>query len=239
MGQWDRALTQLSLLPQLSPDTLLMARAGEAAIQCELQRKDVFQGKTLPTVFGEPDEWVGWLIRANQLGATGHVEEAGELRSKALDAAPAVSGTMNGQTFEWIADADPRLGPVLEAIIDGRYFWVPIHRISQLQIDPPKDLRDVVWCPAHFQWVNEGNAVGVIPTRYVGSDNPSDSAACLARKTDWIEGESGIHGIGQRVLVTDLAEYPILETRVITLNSQHGAVVTAEEYAAGLAGRDG
>ena len=35
--------------------------------------------------------------------------------------------------FEWIADADDRLGPVLEAIVNGRYYWVPFERVRRIQ----------------------------------------------------------------------------------------------------------
>ena len=39
-------------------------------------------------------------------------------------------GSLNGQPFEWVADADSRLGPVMEAIINGRYYWVPFARLA-------------------------------------------------------------------------------------------------------------
>jgi type VI secretion system protein ImpE len=41
--------------------------------------------------------------------------------------------------------------------------------------------------PAHFQFVNGGEVVGLIPTRYPGSEASSDGAICLARKTIWEE----------------------------------------------------
>ena len=33
---------------------------------------------------------------------------------------------IDGKAFAWMADADMRLGPVLEAVINGRYYWVPL-----------------------------------------------------------------------------------------------------------------
>ena len=105
------------------------------------------------------------LIEANRVLATGAADEAAGLRDAAFEAAPATAGTLiaarsrrQGEpvAFEWIADADPRLGPVLEAIFDGKYYWVPFDRISQIDIEPPADLRDQVWMPAHFTWTNGG-----------------------------------------------------------------------------------
>ena len=61
-------------------------------------------------------------------------------------------------TFAWIADADPRLGPVLEVFVNGNYMWVPFARVHAMQFDPPADLRDQVWMPARFTWSNGGEA---------------------------------------------------------------------------------
>ena len=36
-----------------------------------------------------------------------------------MDLAPASSGKINGEAFEWVADADQRFGPVIEAIFNN------------------------------------------------------------------------------------------------------------------------
>ena len=214
-GQWERAMTQLNVLADIDPDATLLVRAGAAAIQCEVFRAGVFRGERDPVVFGEPSDWVGWMVHANrQLGA-GQTAAADDLRARALEAAPAVTGTINGQPFAWLADADGRLGPLLEAIIDGRYFWIPFNQVRSMTIEAPTDLRDLVWSPARFVWANGGDAVGLIPTRYVGSEDPADPAVCMARKTDWSTVGSAQVGRGQRLFATDQDDYPMLETRSI------------------------
>ena len=90
-------------------------------------------------------------------------------------------GSIDGTAFEWIADADPRLGPMLEAMVDGKYYWVPFHRLRTLEIEPPADLRDKVWMPAHFVWANGGEAFGFMPTRYPGSQAADDAGAGAGR----------------------------------------------------------
>ena len=59
---------------------------------------------------------------------------------------------------------------MLEVILEGRYFWVPFNCIQQIRIEEPADLRDMVWTPSQFTWSNGGTAVGLIPTRYSGSE---------------------------------------------------------------------
>lgn len=224
MGQWERALTQLNVAAEMDPVNLLMAQMCRHALNCEAFRAEVFAGKRAPLIFGEPEEWVGWMVQANQMTAQGHHEQAQELRGRAFEAAPAVSGKINDTPFEWIADADPRLGPVLEAIINGQYYWVPMFRIHQLMIDEPVDLRDLVWVPANFIWTHGGQSVGLIPTRYPGSQDSDDHQIQMARKTDWVDqGDDLFLGLGQRMFTTDRDEYPILETRHITLDNHEEA----------------
>jgi len=141
------------------------------------------------------------------------------LRERAFDVAPAIAGSIDGQRFQWIADADSRLGPILEAIVDGKYYWVPFTAIKQIQIDPPADLRDMVWIPAHFTWLNGGEATGLIPTRYPDSEASEDNAIRLARKTEWIERPGNLYiGLGQRMFATDKDEFSLLQVRQIELD---------------------
>ena len=222
MGRWERAMTQLKVSGELDAINLLMVQVCTPALQCEALRAEVFSGKRMPLVFGQPAEWVGWMVQANQLAAQGKIADSQALRERALEAAPAVSGKLEHSAgkadFEWIADADSRLGPIFEAVIDGRYFWVPFENVHEIRLEKPKDLRDVVWAPAEFTWSNGGTAVGLIPSRYPGSETATDSALVMARATDWTDlGSDLFVGLGQRLIATDVAEYPLLELRKITL----------------------
>jgi len=219
LGDWERALTQLNVAAELDSVNLLMAQVCRTAISCEALRAEIFAGKRSPLIFGKPDDWVGLLVQANQMIAEGKYKSSQKLRERAFELAPAVAGTIGDQEFEWIADVDSRLGPLLETIVDGKYYWVPFTAIKQIQIEPPADLRDIVWTPAHFTWVNEGEASGLIPTRYPDSESSEDSAIRLARKTEWIERPGDVYlGLGQRMFTTDKDEFSLLEVRQIELN---------------------
>lgn len=218
LGQWERALTQLNVLNDMDADCMLLARIFQPVLQCEALREEVFAGKRGPLIFGEPVEWIGLLVQANQLLAEGKTGPALELRDHAFEAAPATPGKMNGQPFEWIADADSRLGPMIEAIIDGKYYWVPFVRVRSISIQPPQDLRDLVWTAAQFVWVNGGESPGFIPTRYPGSAEAADNSLRLARKTEWTDqGNDLFFGLGQRMLATDQSETALTEVRLIEL----------------------
>ena len=231
LGQWERAHTQLNVAAELDASTLAMAQMYRAALQCEALRADVFAGRKAPMIVGEPDEWMALLVESlltarQGSAAPGHSDA---LRRRAFETAPATSGSIDGQPFEWIADGDSRLGPMCEAVINGRYCWVPFSRLSRIDIEAPADLRDVVWMPAHFEFVNGGDAVAVIPTRYPGSEASADAALRLARRTEWTAaGPDAYHGLGQRLLTTDAGEYALMDVRTIVLGGEGVAAQAAE-----------
>ncbi len=64
-----------------------------------------------------------------------------------------------------------------------------------------------------------GQASGLIPTRYPGSESSEDSFIRLARKTEWTElAESNYQGLGQRLLATNVEDYALMDIRKIELN---------------------
>lgn len=218
LGQWERALNQLNAAATLDVEALAMAQTYREAIHCESLRARVFAGQKSPMVFGEPQQWLALLIEAMLQEGQGRPGESQALRARAFDEAEATAGAVDGRPFAWIADADSRLGPVLEAIINGRYYWVPFSRLTRVVIEPPVDLRDVVWMPAHFQFDNGGDSVALIPTRYPGSEASSDGLILLARKTVWEEPVAEFYcGLGQRLLTTDAGDVPLMDIREIIM----------------------
>jgi type VI secretion system protein ImpE len=219
LGQWPRALNQLEVAAGLDPAALPMKQTYGDAIRCELMRAQVFEGKKSPMVFGEPEQWIALLIESLLVAGKGQSSESESLRTQAFADADTVSGEIDGHKFEWIADADSRIGPVLEAVINGRYYWVPFSRLTKIVIEPPADLRDMVWMPANLLFENGGESVALVPTRYPGSEKSEEGVIALARKTAWEEiGPDAYRGLGQRILATDAGEWPLMEVRSIDLN---------------------
>jgi len=222
LGQWERALNQLDVASGLDPGALAMAKTYGDALRCEAVRDDVFEGKKSPMIFGQPEQWLALLIESLLVAGNGEHERSRQLRSRAFEDAPASQGEIDGRPFSWISDADSRLGPVLEAVINGRYYWVPFSRVTTIQIEPPEDLRDMVWMPAHLQFENGGESVALIPTRYPGSETAGDGLIALARKTVWEEMAPDMHrGLGQRIIATDTGDAPLMEVRAISLAGSH------------------
>ena len=231
LGQWDRALSQLKMAADLDASALAMAQTYGNAVRCEVIRRQVFEGKKSPMVFGEPEQWLALLIESLLLTGRGEAAKAEQYRLRAFDEAEPSSGVLDGRSFDWICDADSRLGPVVEAVINGRYYWVPFSRLSSVTMEAPADLRDLVWTPAQLQFENGGEAVALIPTRYPGSEASGDGLLALARKTIWEEvAPDTHHGLGQRVIATDGGEVPLMDIRSLSIGEAAGIAAAPESH---------
>ena len=218
IGDWERARAQLKVLGELNAGALPLVHVYGTAITCESLRAEVFSGARTPLVLGEPLAWMALLLQGLSEAAHGRSTTAAAMRGDALEKAPAVPGTIDGEPFDWIADADSRLGPVCEAVIDGRYYWVPFERLRSIALEAPSDLRDVVWMPAQLRLTNGGETAALIPARYPGSERDGYNRIRLSRKTEWDEvAPDTFHGRGQRMFATSAAEYALLSTRRIEL----------------------
>ena len=72
-------------------------------------------------------------------------------------------------------------------------------------VEPNREHYGLVWLPAEFEWTNGGKAVGLLPTRYPGSERSVDPTIQLARRTEWEDQGNEIYfGLGQRILATDV-----------------------------------
>ena len=176
-GEWAKALRQLNVLSDLDPKMELLAATYRQLIACEGVRGAVFEGKRAPLCLGDPPDWYARLVEALRLDGAGQHAAAKELRDEAFAAAEPTAGRHGDDSFAWLADADERLGPILEAIVGGRYFWIPFARVRRIELDEPEDLRDLVWLPARLTWANLGEAVAFIPVRYWGSERDPIRAA--------------------------------------------------------------
>jgi type VI secretion system protein ImpE len=235
IGQWERAENQLRVAGELDAQNTLMVTAYEFALRGERERAAVFAGTRSPTLIGEPAPWHALLLKSLQWLQQDRIADALGLRATAFEQAEAVSGTIDGTRFEWLADADPRFGPCLEVILKGGYAWVPFARIRELKFEAPADLRDKIWAPVQITWRNGGEAIGFVPCRYCGSEQSGDAGLTLAQRTDWRDlGSDCFVGSGQRMLATEAGEYPLLDVRSIVFDADADADAETEAAPANI-----
>lgn len=220
LGEWDRAKAQLETLAKLDPEARMLSVAYTQCIAAEQTRAAVFAGTETAAML-YPVAWGDALVAAIRARQQGDAAAADALYAEAFDAAPTTAGTTDtGISFDWIADADPRLGPVTEAIIAGRHGLMPFCALESLTITPPSDLRDTVWIQAEFGIAGGARVAGFVPLRYPGSETSDDAAIVRGTATGWAEDAGGEYPLGHRLFAfSDESEVPVQELRELTLRT--------------------
>jgi len=188
-GAFERARRQLDAIGAADPELNLTAAWYQEALVAEETRHEMFQ--------------------------------KGELAHEA-SSPPPVRGILNGKPFTDLRDGDPRLGPRLEIIVGGRYTWMPLEHLATLSMEPPKRLRDLFWAPVQIETTDalDGYAgEALLPAMTPLAWQHSDDAVRLGRRTEWADLESGEEApVGQKLLLVDDEEFPLLEVRELLVN---------------------
>lgn len=211
-GRWQKALEQLQAYARLSAEGEAFAYAYRVALEQEMVREQVFQGAIDPVLPDGADEWLQMLASTLKRQPVGSLS-ASEIRAQAIELAPASAGALDDKPFEWIADADSRLGPVCEVIVEGRYQWIPFSMIESIRITAPANACDLVWLSAGIKLRAKESMPVLIPARYPLSDNATD-AHLRSALTSWEEPEADTWiGHGVKILTTDSEEKSLLDVR--------------------------
>ena len=189
-GQYDRAEKQLAVLGQGSPDTQMGMLVYQSALHAERLRQHMFEQESYPG-----------------------------------GAAPRpVTGTLNGQRFESLTDADPRIGARLELFAAGQYTWLPFEQVASVKAQPPKRLRDLLWASALVRTAEQYKGVELgevmLPALAPLSWRHADGNVRLGRVTEWQALDDGAEvPVGQKMLLVDGEEFPILELRELVIDA--------------------
>jgi len=190
-GEYDRAVKHLDILAGQGPDAATGALLYRAALNADRMRSDLFAKRDYPEI---------------------HAADG------------PVSGVLNGQKFESIEDADPRVGPRLEIFAAGQCMWLPLNHVASVEMEAPKRLRDLLWAPALVRTgpAFKGTELGEVLTPAICplSFRHQDDAVKLGRSTVWEEQENGdIIPFGQKMLLVDGEEFPVLELRHLEIDA--------------------
>jgi len=214
-GRWQKALEQLQAYARMLPGGEAFAYAYRVALQQEQLRERVFRGELDLPLPADAEEWLRVLASTFKPGIAA---EAIDLRQQALQIAPASSGTLDDKPFEWIADADSRLGPVCEAIFEGKYQWISYNRIESIRVVAPSSACDLVWLSAGIKLWGQESMPALIPARYPLTEDLTDAHLRCALTTWEEQGNDVWVGRGVRIVTTDSEEKSLLDVRRIDFN---------------------
>lgn len=186
-GEFDRAEKHLDVLAGASQQAAMGSLLFRSALHAERTRQAMFEAGNFPSTPARP-----------------------------------VSGTLNGRPFTTLTDADPRIGARLEVFAAGAYTWVPLEHVDTLRMQAPARLRDTLWAEAKvvtaasFKGLELGDIL--MPVLAPRSFESDDGAVQLGRATEWVRWEDGTEApLGQKLLLVDGEEFPILELRELKI----------------------
>jgi len=221
VGDWQRALKQLQVASQLTPDFAQTAHVYRDLIRAEVFRLDVFAGRRTPGTLLAAPGWMETLLTALSSMNAGDIPAADASRSLALSEAPESAGKHDESPFAWFTDTDNRVGPACEIVTAGRYAWLPFVQMRRLDLARPAGLLDLLWRPVTVTLIDGSITHGFMPVRYPGSDQGSD-AIRLGRETHWTEvGETGVVALGQKTWATDTGDIAMLDVTTLSLDAAH------------------
>ncbi len=184
-GELDRAEKHLNLLAGSNEQAKIGAILYFSAIHAERERHQMYKNQSFPKS----------SARSN------------------------LSGKLNGKPFREIRDVDNDLGARLEVFGAGSFMWIAFDHISSITIVPPKRLRDTLWKPAFIRTGPkfQGQELGevLLPAVYPFSFTYPDESVWLGRQTLFVEDGDTSYPLGQKTLIVDGEEVPLLEVRTL------------------------
>ena len=193
-GEYERADKHLELLGGKTRDRQIGALRLRAALRTAMTREEMFEKNEVP----------------------------------APPAPAPVRGKLNGTPFESLTDADPRIGARLEVFASGNYLLVPFSGISVLSIHEPRRVRDLLWAPAVIHMsatLGGGLDLGdvLLPVVAPLSCGHADDLVKLGRVSVWETDGAREYLFGQKLLLVDGEEFPLLEVRSLEIHAGESA----------------
>lgn len=220
-GDWDRAEKQIDVIGQQSVEATLAVTVYRANITAERERARLFRDGAAPHFLSEPPAYVDLHVEAIQKLKAGDLAGARAVLDRAEEARPALPGTWNGDAFDDFRDFNDWTAPALELIVKDKYTWLALEGIQEIEIDPPKTLRDLIWVPARIKAADGTTGEVFLPTLYYGSNEHSDDRVRLGRMTEWKALSDDLSvGMGLRLFLVGDGEQSLLDTRRIEFSPE-------------------
>jgi type VI secretion system protein ImpE len=226
-GEWERADKQLDVIGHQGTAAEIGVQVYRNCIKAERDRQRLISDGLAPHFLTEPPPYVDLHLEAVSYLRAGDTARLTETLQRAEEDRPAFAGLLGDRIFQDFRDYDDLFGPVLELIVQDKYTWLPLDQVQTLTIDPPKQLRDLIWSPASITTPDK-DLRAFIPNLYVGSSLHPDELVKLGRMTDWKQiGEDTYQGVGLRLFAVDGEETAIFEIKTLSFDPRESQAASS------------
>jgi type VI secretion system protein ImpE len=194
-GNLERADVLLDAITGLDPGAAVGVALFRQLVRAEQARQQFYTQGRLPDFVVKPDEVLELELKAAVALREGAQDEARDRLAERDAKRTAIAGTADGEPFDELRDLDDLSAGHLEVLTsNGKYLWVPLSIVSELEFRRPERQRDLLWPRARLA-VTEGPEGEIfIPAVYFAAD--STPAQRLGHETSFV-GESGAPVLGR------------------------------------------
>jgi type VI secretion system protein ImpE len=223
-GNLERADVVLDACSDLDPTLAVVAAEFRQLVRAETARRQLFSDGRLPEFLGGIEASQRAALAALVAERDGDAAEAARLAAEAEAARPHPAGETRGAKFDDLRDGDDFLAGTFEVLTTtGKYFWVPIERVSLIEFHPPRRPRDLYWRRASMQVADGPDGDVYLPAIYAmtGSDAAPTELQRLGRQTDWAQaGEAApVRGIGAKTFLLGEDSVTMMEMTTLTFEA--------------------
>lgn len=197
-ADYDRADKQLEAIAKLEPNAMTVVSLTRQLIRAETWRQDFFREGRTPEFLATPSEGVQLQLRASIALRENERAEAAELLARAEEVRGVEACHSEGGEHEDIRDFDDLIGGVFEILTStGKYYWVPMETVIEVEPRPIERPRDLLW-PRFRLEVKDGPEGEVyMPALYGPMPGDAPEEVLLGRVSEFSEDDPA-RGLGRR-----------------------------------------
>lgn len=219
-GNLERADVLLDAAGQVDPGAALVVSEFRQLLRGEMARRQLYRDGRVPEFLGDPGPVEQALLASLVALRAGDAAAARTAAETAEAARKPVSGTADDTSFADFRDASDTCAGILEVLTTtGKYFWVPIARVTEMTFHKPLRPRDLIWRRVSMTVEAGPDGDVYIPVTYASDDAATGAEYRLGRATDWQDHGGLVTGIGQREFLVGDAAVPIMDLGALVFAS--------------------
>ncbi len=220
-GELDRAERQFEAIAQQDMTTALQVNTLRQLVRADQARRQVWTEGRAPELLAAPPEHVVIRLEALMHLRAGRTAEAGANLARAEAARPVITGTHNDVPFSDFRDLDDLTAGILEVMTTtGKYYWVPMEQVDEIEFKPRARALDAAWCTAQISVRGGPEGEVVIPAIYPVTEAAPRDAILLGRESNWLDvAPDCVRGEGLRCFLVGDESVSIGELRHLIFNA--------------------
>ncbi len=204
-GDYERADKHLEAITTLAPGAMIAVSLIRQLIRCEKWRLEFYREGRTPEFLGKPEPRLELQLRASIEMREGNLEEASKLLAEAEEMRSELAVESGETKYSDLRDCDDLLAGVFEVFTStGKYYWIPMERVLELEPRPIERPRDYLWRQFRMEVKDGPEGEIYLPSIYCSenldmADHDADPAR-LGRVSEFTETEP-VRGIGRRLFL--------------------------------------